>query len=265
MPPSLDLRRISRVKSSIAAAILALTLCMPLAAGEPELKPGQQPAVLDSDITYHAHLNYLLYLPAEYGKDDRKWPLMIFLHGSGERGSDVNKVKANGPPKIVEKKKDFPFVLISPQCPSGDNWNVAVLNKLLDEALAKYHVDPDRVYLTGLSLGGGGTWHWAAANPERFAAIVPIAGFGDPEYGKKLKHVPVWAFHGQKDNTVKISGEEKLVDAVKSVDGDAKLTVYPDGGHDVWTETYDNPDVYTWLLEHKRWKEDASKEEKKAP
>lgn len=243
-------------------AVLA-SLCFALIAAEPELKPGQQPAQLDADVTFHAHLDYLLFLPEKYGQDDKKWPLILFLHGSGERGSDIDKVKVNGPPKIVEKKKDLPFIVISPQCPAGENWDVRVLNKLLDDAIAKYHVDPERVYLTGLSLGGGGTWRWAAANPERFAAIVPIAGFGDAKLGAKLKHVSVWAFHGQKDPSVKVSESEKLVEAVKAAGGDAKLTIYPEAFHDVWTETYDNPDVYTWLLEHTRWKEGKEGEGKK--
>jgi predicted peptidase len=244
------------------AILIALFLAAPLSAAEPEHKSAAQTVTFETDITYRAHLNYLLYLPEKYSEDDKKWPLMIFLHGSGERGSDVNQVKLHGPPKVVEKKKDFPFILIAPQCPTGESWDVHALDKLLDDALTKYRVDTDRIYLTGLSLGGGATWRWASTHPERFAAIIPIAGFGDPKLGSTLKHVPVWAFHGRLDTTVKVAESEKLVEAVKEVGGNARLTIYPLGIHDVWTETYDNPEIYKWLLEHKRWSEAG---EKKGP
>ena len=161
----------------------------------------QQPQTFEKQVVKTLTLKYLLYLPKEYGKEaDKKWPVMIFLHGSGERGSDLEKVKAHGPPKLIAAGKDFPFVVVSPQAPlNGKGWDVETLNGMLDEVMQKYHVDKTRVYLTGLSMGGGGTWSWATSNPERFAAIAPICGFGSPLSTRRLKNVPAWVFHGEKD------------------------------------------------------------------
>jgi predicted peptidase len=200
-------------------------------------------------------VDYLLFLPEDYGKGDVQFPMILFLHGAGESGkggSDLDKVKKHGPPKIVESKKDFGFVVVSPQSP-GKGWNVEGLNALLDDILAKYKVDPDRVYLTGLSMGGGGTWNLARAHPERFAAVVPICGvLGNFNDADKIKDLPIWVFHGGKDPTVSVTKSEGMVKAIKDAGGNPKFTIYPNAGHDSWTETYNNPELYKWLLEQKR-------------
>jgi predicted peptidase len=113
-------------------------------------------------------------------------------------------------------------------------------------------VDPDRVYLTGLSMGGYGTWSLAAAHPERFAAIVPICGGGNPADAAKLASLPVWVFHGAKDPTVPLERSKEMVEAIKSAGGNPRFTIYPEAGHDSWTETYNNPELYQWLLEQKK-------------
>jgi len=195
--------------------------------------------------------NYLLYLPKDHDKQD-KWPLLIFLHGAGERGDDLAKVKVHGPPKLIEQGKDYPFVVISPQCPKDRWWQPTELLALVDAAAAKYKIDPDRIYLTGLSMGGFGTWGLAALAPERFAAIMPICGGGETLSAARLAKLPVWAFHGAQDKVVPLKRSEDMVEALKKVGGDVKLTVYPEAGHDSWTETYNNPEVYTWLLSHQR-------------
>jgi predicted peptidase len=225
-------------------------------------RPGeQQPEKLKKQIVREVNLDYLLFLPQDYGKEqDKKWPLMIFLHGAGERGSDVDKVKTHGPPKIVDQKKDFPFILVSPQCPEGQGWEPEEVIALLDEVQSKYKVDPDRVYLTGLSMGGFGTWETATQHPERFAAIAPICGGGRPFMARRLKNLPTWVFHGEKDNVVPIKRSEEMVEALKAAGGDVQFTRYPEAGHDSWTESYNNPKLYEWFLEHKRGekKQDAS-------
>ncbi len=185
-------------------------------------------------------LHYLLFLPRGYEKGSEKYPLMLFLHGAGESGNELQKVKKHGPPKIVETKHDFPFILVSPQSP-GRGWDKEVLNALLDDVIANYRVDPDRVYLTGLSMGGFGTWALAAAHPERFAAIVPICGGGNPADAPRLKGLPVWVFHGAKDPTVSLARSEAMVKALKEAGGNVKFTVYPEATHDSWTRTYNNP------------------------
>lgn len=201
-------------------------------------------------------LDYLLYLPPDYEQKD-SWPLLVFLHGAGERGNDLNRVKAHGPAKLVEQGRDFPFVIVSPQCPEGQWWPVLgrEVIALIDEMLERYKIDPDRVYLTGLSMGGYGTWAIASAWPDRFAAIVPVCGGGRPFTAANLKKVPVWAFHGAKDSVVPFSESLQMVEAVNQAGGKAILTVYPDAEHDSWTRTYDNPDLYQWLLSHRKGRE----------
>ncbi len=198
-----------------------------------------------------AKINYLLFLPKGYETSDQRWPLMLFLHGSAESGTNLAKVKTHGPPKIVESKPDFPFILISPQSPEH-GWNVNTLNALLDDVIGNYRVDKRRVYLTGLSMGGIGTWSLAAAHPERFAAIVPICGGGNPEDSQKLATLPTWVFHGAQDPTVPVQRSREMVAAIKAAGGNIKFTEYPEAKHDSWTKTYDDPELSKWLLEQKR-------------
>jgi len=215
---------------------------------------GQQKSFV---FDFKGEMGYLVYTPQEYGLvPNQQWPLMIFLHGAGERGDDIERVKMHGPPKIAATQPNFPFVVVSPQCAAADWWTddlyIKKLNKLLDLIIANYKVDTDRVYLTGLSMGGYGTWKWSAKNPERFAAILPICGGGDPETVKSIKDMPAWVFHGAKDDVVPLAKSEEMVEALKQWGNTAKFTVYPDAEHDSWTETYNNPEVYQWLLQHKK-------------
>ncbi|MEH2296141.1 dienelactone hydrolase family protein [Nostoc sp.] len=213
--------------------------------------------------------NYLLFLPdvlrqdTLYQRNETQQPLLptiLFLHGAAERGSDLDNVKKQGVTKIVEQQPDFPFIVISPQCPRGQHWNVERLSALLDEAMSDEkpqsayacYIDPDRVYLTGLSMGGYGTWHLAAAQPQRFAAIAPICGGGNPQAARKLKNLSVWAFHGARDNVAPLRESEIMVSALKACEGDVKFTVYPEAAHDSWTQTYNNPELYEWFLQHQR-------------
>lgn len=213
----------------------------------------QQPKHFEKQITITVKLDYLLSLPEGYEQGDKKWPLVLFLHGAGESGSDLEKVKIHGPPKLVAAGKKFPFILVSPQAETARRgWNADALNALLDDVMANYKIDADRVYLTGLSMGGYGTWNLAAAHPDRFAAIAPICGGGNPDDAKKIKNIPTWVFHGAKDPTVPIIRSQEMVKALEAAGAKVKFTVYPEAGHDSWTETYNNPEFFTWLLEQKR-------------
>jgi predicted peptidase len=212
--------------------------------------------------TQSAELDYLLFLPQGYdAKAEKRWPMILFLHGAGERGTNVWQVAVHGPPKNVATHPDFPFIVVSPQCPEHHVWSKDVLLGLLDEITATYTVDKKRIYLTGLSMGGYGTWDLGLAYPEKFAAIVPICGGGQtlsvllpsPDKVSALKTLGVWAFHGAKDPVVSLSESQRMVDALKKAGvEDVKLTVYPEAGHDSWTETYNNPELYDWLLKHQR-------------
>lgn len=205
---------------------------------------------------------FLLYLPEGYQeKKESKWPLIIFLHGAGERGDNLNRVKVHGPPKLVEQGKEFPFIIVSPQCPEKQRWDDAMLTILLDHICKEYRVDTSRLYLTGLSMGGYGSWSLGMALCDRFAAIAPICGGGSfidvynasGAKGKALRSLGVWAFHGAKDTVVPISESEKMVEALRKFGHpDPKLTIYPDARHDSWTKTYDNPELYQWFLKNRR-------------
>jgi predicted peptidase len=229
---------------------LGLICINELATGDDAASP-QKEEKFERIIAVQAKLNYLLFLPEQYGKDDKQWPLIMFLHGSGESGDDLSLVKKHGPPKLVETKRDFPFIVVSPQS-LRRGWNADVLAALLDEIIVNYQVDRDRVYLTGLSMGGYGTWSLAAAYPEKFAAIVPICGGGSPEDAPRLKDLPIWVFHGAKDEAVPIERSKEMVEAIEAGGGKVKFTIYPEAEHDSWTATYDNPDLYAWLLGQKR-------------
>jgi len=200
-------------------------------------------------------LGYLLFLPRGYGTDpEEKWPLILFLHGMGERGNDLKLVKKHGIPKIVGQQPDLPFVVVSPQCPDETMWrdHHLALKGLLDETVANYAVDVHRIYLTGLSMGGYGTWSLATRYTELFAAIAPICGGGFPDFIREFKDVPVWAFHGAEDDVVKLEVGQRMVDALRACGGNVRFTVYPGVGHDSWTQTYDNPELYEWFLQHTR-------------
>lgn len=208
-------------------------------------------------------IQYLLYLPKDYEKK-KAWPLLLFLHGAGERGDDLDRVKIHGPPKLIAQGKEFPFIVVSPQCPRSRWWEPNELAALLDAVSKQQKVDPDRIYVTGLSMGGFGSWRLAHYQPHRFAAIAPICGGGEPYWTRRYTHLPVWAFHGAKDRVVPLKRSQEMVDALKERGGNAKLTVYPEAGHDSWTKTYDNPELYKWLLSHKRKPVAASKPNEKS-
>ena len=214
----------------------------------------QQPKRFRARVSRVVSGQYLLYLPPDYKKQrGKRWPLVLFLHGSGERGDDLELVKKHGPPKLVEQGRQFPFILASPQCPAEQCWDIVALGALVDVLARNYRVDPQRIYVTGMSMGGYGTWELAQAMPERFAAIAPVCGGGRPLTARNIAHLPVWVFHGAKDKTVPLEQAERMVNALKKAGAkQARFTVYPDAGHDSWTQTYENPELYEWLLkQHK--------------
>lgn len=216
---------------------------------------GQNGKIFDKEIIIKLRLNYLLYLPGDYDSTDKKWPLILFLHGAGESGDDLEIVKRNGIPKIVDNDDTYPFIAVSPQCPEGYSWEnqFEALDLMLDEITDNYNIDEDRIYVTGLSMGGYGAWDLAMIFPNRFAAIIPICGgTAYPELIESLKELPIWAFHGAKDDIVPVEETRVLVNALKELGCNIKYTEYPDAGHDSWTKTYNNPKVYEWLLSQKR-------------
>jgi predicted peptidase len=198
-------------------------------------------------------LRHLLYLPADYDTaKDTQWPLVLFLHGSGERGDNIERVKIHGPPKLVASGKQFPFILCSPQCPANSRWNADELNQLVESLAGEYRIDRQRLYVTGLSMGGAGTWSLIASQPEKFAAAMPLCGRGDLEAIDKLAKTPTWVLVGGKDRPDTVQNCQDMANALTKAGGKGRLTLYFELPHDCWTITYNNPETYDWLLAQRR-------------
>lgn len=207
-----------------------------------------------------AVLRYLYYLPTDYQKEStNRWPFMLFLHGAGERNDDLSRVAAHGPLKLVNQGRDFPFIIVAPLCSNKAHWDNAPLLALVDHLAKTFRVDDERMYVTGLSMGGYGAWNLGLAYPERFAAIAPMCGGGqmiDPIVTRNDKpdtflSLPIWAFHCQGDPTVPVDESIRMINALKKLGcTNVNLTVYPRNEHDCWTEAYQNPELYHWFLSH---------------
>ena len=217
----------------------------------------QEAKAFAAAVTKKVACRYLLHLPKGYERGRKRWPLLLFLHGAGERGADLERVKKHGIARVVEEGMKLPFIAVSPQCPADSWWTeqTQVLLALLDELIVRYRVDTRRIYLTGLSMGGFGTWMLGTSAPERFAALAPVCGGGSRLHGfpqriADMVNTPVWAFHGAKDPVVPLSESQVLVDALRAAGGNVQFTVYPEADHDSWTETYANPALYAWFLSH---------------
>lgn len=208
----------------------------------------------EEDVRY----KFITYLPDEYTAQnswspDRQdqFPLILFLHG-GPPPADLNALANLGLPRILKNDRHFPFVVVSPLFKNGESWFRESLDALLDRVVKEYRVDKERIYVTGLSLGGTATWSLAMAYPDRFAAIAPVAGVGDPRRMCKVVDVPVWAFHNDGDPVVPFSAAEMSIELLRDCGGDPIFTVYNSGLHDAWTAAYNNQDLYDWFLTHTR-------------
>jgi len=197
--------------------------------------------------------DYLLYLPKDYKAKQTTYPLVIYLHGGAQRGKDLNKLKEYGLPHLVDQGRDFNFIIASPQCPQDRYWTTNDwFDSLYTELKAKYRIDPKRVYLTGISIGGYGTWHTAMDYPDTFAAIVPLCGgVNDTTQVCRLKQVPVWTFHGTADDAILIGETERVVNTLKQCGGHVKFTKLANEGHGI-QYLYEKDTIYDWLLkQHK--------------
>jgi len=240
-----------------------------LLAGLSETSPNDPPAVDRTDVFARDDnwwfglrqrlglidpYRYLLDLPAGYDADPgRKWPLILYLHGGAQRGNDLQLVRASGLAGVIARGKQLPAIVVSPQMSSSAGWNHPLLFELLDEIGAKYRVDPDRVYLAGISAGGDMVWDLAEMQPERFAALITVAGEGDTKDAARIKDIPSWSFQGGKDTVVPPFMEIDMVNAVRQAGGHAHLTFFPDALHgESWDEAFATDALYPWLLAQKR-------------
>lgn len=213
----------------------------------------RQEAVRKSDTRSPASpFRYLVYLPPPYHDpeaDSARWPVVFVLHGIAQVGSNLKKVASFGPAKQVEAGRNFPFVVISPQM-ANVAWSVERVVAFIEYCLDQYRVDRRRVYLTGTSLGGRAVWAVAAARPDLFAAIAPVAGWGEQHEAQATATIPAWLFHGAEDLVIPVSGSEEMYELHRAAGGDSELTVFPDLGHTIWDEVYGGERLYDWFLSH---------------
>ncbi len=229
---------------------IPLTLGLTLVLGQNQTSPFDAHH-FNREVRVRQQGQYLAWTPPSYKKSKAKFPLIIFLHGSGERGTDLQKVAVHGPLHEAQAGRDLPFVIVAPQCPEQTIWNPLSLTATLDDVTRRYRIDPDRIYLTGLSMGGFGTWAWASMMPERFAAIAPICGGGEEFWTGNLTGMPIWCAHGTMDNAVPFDRSKEMVEGAVRNKAQVKFTIVEGGGHNVWTAFYARPDFYDWLLKYK--------------
>ncbi len=243
------------MNKSLAVGVIVLLSAVPTNVHGAEPAPGKQ---VEQKATFESgEMDYLLYLPAEYdASEDKKWPLVLFLHGRGESYGPLSLVAKWGPPRFAAKGEDWPFILVSPQCPGDARWSDDTRQEQLDKLLLQigndYEVDKKKVYLTGLSMGGYGSWTLSANHPDRFAAVVPICGSGNPDDADKLKSIPIWVFHGDQDSAVPFSRSVEMVEAIRAAGSETIMfTSMEHVGHNCWSSAYAMPQLYDWMLKQK--------------
>lgn len=232
-----------------------IALSLALSISSQGLAMDQTEQRIEVEVHETKSLGYLIAVPEGYDAQGEAVPLLLFLHGKGERGNNLNKVKAHGPPKMIERGRDFGAIVLSPQCP-GESWwtdELDLLVALLDKIEDDYNIDPDRIYVTGLSMGGFGTFALAGKQPERFAAAVPICAGGTFRQAKELSHLPMWVFHGDADKTIPVAESIRMVNIINQADGEnAKLTIYPGVAHNSWDRAYSDEAMWDWLFAQTR-------------
>ena len=202
-------------------------------------------------------LRYYLYFPPNYSQTSEEgFGLLLFLHGGGESGEDLETVKRNGPPKVLRDGTEYPFLLLAPQNPHKRKWwNVYAINELLEKMVAEHNVDRDRIYLSGLSRGGSAAWDMAVQYPEKFAALTVVCGMAPAPYADWLdKRTAIWVFHGADDKVIPVQESDNMVRKLKELDYNVKYTRYEGVGHNSWIQAYKTPGLYDWMAEQSRIK-----------
>lgn len=240
---------------TIRSTALALYLALGFTAMAGNPAPGKQveQSLATSD---GGSMPYLLYQPENYSATGDRVPMILFLHGRGESNGPLGIVAKWGPPRRLAAGEQMKYLVVSPQCPRESSWSSDDQQQRLLELLAhitkNHNVDEDRVYLTGLSMGGFGTWRLAADHPGMFAAAVPVCGRGDPQNAPKLTNLPIWAWHGSLDRAVPFERSVEMVEAIKAAGGlKVRFTSLEHIGHSSWQAAYQSSDLYDWLDQQK--------------
>jgi predicted peptidase len=227
--------------------ILLLQSCA--AQSKPNLIDGEMETVTSEKLSYY------LYYPDDYEVNmDKEFPILLFLHGGGESGDSLVAIKRNGPPKMIVDGKQFPFLILAPQNPYQKKWwNTRAVNQLLDSIISTNRIDKNRIYLTGLSRGGGAAWEMAVQYPDKFAAMAVVCGMTPVPYAAWIdKRMPIWVFHGEEDKSIPISESENMVGRLQSMGYDVKFTRYPGVGHNSWIQAYKTEALYDWFMQQER-------------
>lgn len=220
-----------------------------MAGAQSQIKEGS----LHTQVTEDLH--YYLYYPPDYypGKEER-FPLLLFLHGGGESGDDLEAIQKLGPPKMLVEGKQFPFLVLAPQNPHKKQWwNTRAVKQLLDSVIRNNNVDPTRIYLSGLSRGGSAAWEMVVQYPDTFAALAVMCGMTPVPYASWIdKELPIWVFHGTKDESIPFSESKNMVEALQKLGHNVRFTVYKGLGHNVWERAYAMDELYDWMVFQKR-------------
>jgi predicted peptidase len=226
--------------------ILTVVLVLQACSAQSHLVDAEQETIIKEKF------NYYLYYPEEYEANSAvKFPLLLFLHGGGESGDSLSTVKRIGPPKLIANGRNFPFLVLAPQNPHKNKWwNTRAIVQLLDTIIAHNNVDKNRIYLTGLSRGGGAAWELAVQYPEKFAAMAVVCGMTPVPYASWInKKLAIWVFHGEDDQSIAISESENMVARLKEMGYNVQFTRYPHVGHDAWVKAYNTNALYDWFMQ----------------
>ena len=229
--------------------LLVLAFCITSCSAQSRLESGRKEVVVSETLDYY------LYFPADYEESsEAKFPLLLFLHGGGESGGALDLLQKNGPPKLLAEGKDFPFIILAPQNPYKQKWwNVRAVMELLESIIEENRVDPDRLYLTGLSRGGNACWEIATQYPSTFAAMAVVCGMTPLPYAHWVdKSMSIRVFHGTGDPVIPFSESEEMVRKLQEMGYNVELTAYTGVGHNSWEKAYLEEDLYTWFLEHSK-------------
>jgi predicted peptidase len=237
----------------VAVFLSAIFFALPASSGADPAPAGQQMHAVRRQVPHKVDMEYLLFFPKAYEKSEKQWPVILYLHGGSLRGEEIGQMKRGGLTGKVEADPEFPFIVVSPQCHNGEIWtDVEALGAILDEVTSKHRVDPDRVYVTGHSMGGRGALYAAFKMPDRFAAVVSLAPVSPiTAWSGKLANVPLWLFHGPNDQFTPLKEVEELVRATEAAGGHPRFTVLPERDHYI-LDVYDRPELYEWIAQQKR-------------
>ncbi|MCQ1574948.1 alpha/beta fold hydrolase [Neorhizobium galegae] len=230
-----------------AALVAALEMCTPGAAHADQI-------AMTSAATVKNDLKYLMYTPNGYETSKDSYPLVVWLHGGDQGGGDIEKIKSSGMPKLIEEGKQFPFLVFSPQNPSEELlYPIEKVEAALEEAISKYRVDRSRIYVVGYSRGGFGAWAMAEQFPQKFAAVVPIAGGGNRHYlSRTNEKAAFWVFHGTDDDVILLSDSVIMYERLKALKRDARLSVLEGVDHsDIEWAALNDPELWDWLLKQR--------------